>query len=96
MPGPLFSSYTKIIVREFGVGCICLYFHKTCSICCCLLRAFSSPNYARRCSAIFATKLGEIILIQATNEGGFFWRCFCVVSPHQQDSTSIYSSKVVF
>ena len=34
--------------------------------------------------------------MQAMNEGGFFWRCFCAVSPRQQDSTSIYSSKLLF
>lgn len=75
---------------------MCLHFHKTCVIFCFLFRAFSNLNCAKRCSAIFVTKLGETVLMQAMNEGGFFWRCFCAVSRHQQDSTSIYSSKLVF
>lgn len=95
----LFLGFTKRIVcvqSRLRMDYRFLDFHKTCTICCCLFRAFSSPNYVRRCSAIFATKLGETILMQAMKEGGFFWRCFCVVSPHQQDSTSTYSSKLVF
>ena len=85
-----FTSYTKILICESGVDCMCVHFSKTCTISCCHLREFSSLNYARRCTAIFATKLGETILMQATNEAGFFWRCFCAVLLHQQDSTSIY------
>ena len=75
---------------------MCLHFHKTCAICCSLFRAFSNLNYVMRCSAIFATKLGGTVLMQVMNGAGFFWRYFCAVSPHQQDSTSIYSSKLVF